>query len=203
MSSLALLFVGAVLLVNGLTFIGVIQPRSGIPINLFAGGTLLLAAIPLAWTSIESSDTRAALYSAVGFALFGFTYLGVAIGALLSADNRGLGIYCGWAAGIAGVLAYVNATTFSDPALSVLWSSWVLLFLAFCIALTRSAIFWSYAAGVLAVYQAFSTATIPALLLIHESWSSVPVLPLVLIQVAGAIIYIFVLLQQRKSPQHA
>lgn len=199
MSSLALLFVGAVLLVNGLTFIGVVQPHSGIPINLFAGGTLLLAALPMVWTSIESSDTRAALYSAVGFALFGFTYLGVALGTLLSADNRGLGVYCGWAAGISVILAYVNATTLSDPALSVLWASWVLLFLAFCIALTRTATFWSYAAGVLAVYQAFSTATIPALLLIHESWSSIPMVPLALIQIAGALIYVIALFRQQKQ----
>ncbi|NII89099.1 hypothetical protein E9230_003069 [Corynebacterium glutamicum] len=108
MSSLALSFGGAVLLVHGVTFIGVIQPRSEIPINLLAGGTLFLAAIPMVWTSIESSDTSASLYSAVGFALFGFTYLGVALGTSLSADNRGLGVYCGWAPVIAGLLVYVN-----------------------------------------------------------------------------------------------
>ncbi|BAQ21215.1 AmiS/UreI family transporter [Corynebacterium glutamicum] len=192
MSSLALSFGGAVLLVNGVTFIGVIQPRSEIPINLLAGGTLFLAAIPMVWTSIESSDTSASLYSAVGFALFGFTYLGVALGTSLSADNRGLGVYCGWAPVIAGLLVYVNATTLSDPTLSVLWASWVLLFVAFCIALTRTATFWSYAAGVLAVYQAFSTATIPALLLIHES-------PLALIQIAGALICVIALFRRQNQ----
>lgn len=189
MSSIALLFVGAVLLVNGLVFLSFLDPRSSIPINLFSGSILVLTAINLAWTAPDSLDERATLYSASGFALFGFTYLGVVLGALLNANNRSLGVYCGWSAGIALILGCINVTTLADRSLGILWFSWALLFLVFALALLFSGTYWSSAAGALAIYQSLSTATIPAVLLIHGTWSQIPVASIAIVQLAGVLIY--------------
>ena len=188
MSNVALLFVGAVLLINGLVFLGRVDGRAAIPINLLAGATLVLNALLMVATVEPDTPTT---FGAVGFALFGFTYLTVALNSLLGGSGRALGWYCGWAAIIATVLALINFSDGAAPQMGWLWASWSLLFLSFFLALLVPGEWWTPAAGILAIVQGFTTATIPALMMIDGSWATASAAIIGLVQIGGAVVYAF------------
>ncbi|MGC0365907.1 hypothetical protein ABH922_003891 [Rhodococcus sp. 27YEA15] len=191
MSSLALLFVGAVLLVNGLVLLGRVSARAAVPVNLIVGAGLvtasLLAAIPAA-----GDDARLTLFGAVGFALFGVTYLIVGSGSLLGADGSALGWYCGWAAVVALILAGVNFAA-GDGHMAWLWLAWTVLFFAFFLSATTANPRFDTAAGVIAIAQSVTTATVPALLMIDGSWSGLPLGWIIVAQVIGVAAAVFVI----------
>lgn len=189
MPSLALVFVGAVLLANGLVFLGPMSARAAIPVNLLVGAlivtTSLLGAVPAA------GDDRMALFGALGFCVFGFTYLSVAVSSLLDADGSGVGWYCGWAAVISAVLAVAN---FSDhnPRLAWLWVSWIVLFGAFFLAAYTGSARFGRGAGAVSVIQSVITGTIPGLLMINGSWDDFPVAIIAVAQILGIAGYVAV-----------
>uniref|UniRef100_UPI003525231A AmiS/UreI family transporter n=2 Tax=Nocardiaceae TaxID=85025 RepID=UPI003525231A len=74
MVPVALLFVGAVLLANGLVFLDRVTPRSAVAINLLTGALLVGTALVLLLPSDSAPpDGLASAVAAGGFALFGFT----------------------------------------------------------------------------------------------------------------------------------
>lgn len=191
MSNVALLFVGAVLLVNGLVFLGRVDGRAAIPINLLAGSTLVLTALLLVASVEPDSPTSATTtFGAVGFALFGFTYLTVALNSLLGGSGSALGWYCGWAAIIATVLAMINFSDGAAPQMGWLWASWALLFISFFLALIVPGAWWTPSAGILAILQGFTTATIPALVMIGGSWDTTSLVVIGMVQISVAAIYV-------------
>lgn len=191
MSNVALLFVGAVLLINGLVFLGRVDGKAAIPINLLAGSTLVLNALVLVMSvEPESPAATATTFSAAGFTLFGFTYLTVAMNSLLGGSGQALGWYCGWAMVIAAVLALINFSNGTAPQMGWLWASWALLFASFFLALIVPGAWWTTSAGVLAVAQGFTTATIPALMMIAGSWDTTSPVPIGAVQITVAVIYV-------------
>lgn len=85
---LALLYVGAVLFLNGLWLIGRVGDREIWVINIFSGGITLLVALKLAFgPGADATSIKAAALTL----LFTFTYLWVAINRFLDVDGRGLG----------------------------------------------------------------------------------------------------------------
>lgn len=200
MSSLALLFVGAVLLVNGLVLLGRIDARAAVPINLITGAGLvtasLLTAIP------AGGDARLALFGAVGYSLFGVTYLTVAGGTLLGADGRALGWYCAWASAVAVVLAAINFAA-GDAHIAWLWSGWAVLFFAFFLSCCTADPRFDVAAGVVAIAQSVTTASIPALLMIDGSWTDLPIGWVAAAQIAGVVIAIAIAARPRPAESAA
>ncbi|QRY63033.1 amidase substrates transport protein [Gordonia sp. PDNC005] len=200
MSSLALVFVGAVLLANGLVFLGRMSPRAAIPVNLLVGAlivtTALLGAVPAAL------DERAMLFGALGFSVFGFTYLIVALNSLLDADGSGVGWFCGWAAIVSCVLAMVSFGD-GDPRLAWLWVSWVVLFTAFFLAATVDDARFGRAAGVVAVIQSVTTGTIPGLLMVGGTWEDLSVTVIAAVQILGVVGYLATLARPARVVQHA
>lgn len=196
MPSLALLFVGAVLLVNGLVLLGRIDARAAVPINLITGAGLvtasLLTAIP------ADDDARLALFGAVGFSLFGVTYLTVAGGTLLGADGRALGWYCAWASAVAVVLAAINFSA-GDAHIAWLWSGWAVLFFAFFLSCCTADPRFDVAAGVVAIAQSITTASVPALLMIDGSWTDLPVGWVAAAQVTGVVIAVAIAARPRSA----
>lgn len=191
MSDLALLFVGAVLLVNGLVFLGRVDGKAAIPVNLLTGGVLLVTAmLQVAAADPAAPDYSAVAFGAAGFTLFGFTYLIVGGNSLFGGSGAALGWYCAWAAGIAAVLAVVNFTSADGTAMGWLWAAWSVLFASFFLALVSNAGYLTSAAGVLAILQSFSTATIPALLMLNGSWDTTPVLIIAVGQILVVIAYL-------------
>src|SRR5699024_11982090 len=123
-----------------------------------------------------SPDCAARAFGAAGLSTFGLTYLPVGGNSLFGGSGTALGWFYVWAAGIAAVLAMVNFTLTGNVSMAWLWSAWSVLFTASFTALTSHAVYLTKAAGVLAIMQSVSTATIPALLRISGAWESTLVL---------------------------
>lgn len=192
MVPVTLLFVGAVLLVNGLVFLDRVTPKSAVAINLLAGALLVGAALPLVLPAdTGTSDGLASAVAAGGFALFGFTYLTVATNSMSNAPGEGLGWYCGWASAVALFLSMVHFLQINDSQLAWLWLAWAVLFFAFFLALATPAAQWiGPATGRLTVLQSLSTASIPAALMLTGTWSDTPVFAIAAAQIVVVVIYV-------------
>ncbi len=90
MGSVGLLYVGAVLFVNGLMLLGTVPVRSASVLNLFVGA--LQCVVPTVML-IQAQGDSSAVLAASGLYLFGFTYLYVGISNLAGFEPEGIG--CG------------------------------------------------------------------------------------------------------------
>ena len=169
MSAVSLFFIGAVLFVNGLALLGRIEPQSGAPVNALVGVVLVANAARLA---LPADADEPALAAAAGFLLFGITYLWVALNAWTGHHTAGLGWYCAWAAGVSVFLGLVTLFHQHDWKFTMLWGLWAILFATFfgVIALQRRALV--FAAGWLAIMEAFFTASMPGGLELIGKWDN-------------------------------
>lgn len=128
---LALFYVGAVLILNGLWLLGRIGDREISVINFFTGGVTLLVSLKLAFgDSADAASIRAAAFSL----LFSFTYLWVAINRHTGADGRGLGWFSLFVAVTAVPVAVDTlgvARTAADYWFGLSWAAWAVLWLLF------------------------------------------------------------------------
>lgn len=128
---LTLLYVGAVLILNGLWMLGRIDDREISVINLFVGGLTLLVALKLAFG--EGANAASIKAGALSL-LFSFTYLWVAINRHTGADGRGLGWFSLFVAITALPVAVdtlrLAASTW-DWWFGLSWLAWALLWLLF------------------------------------------------------------------------
>lgn len=200
MVPVALLFVGAVLLVNGLVFLDQVTPKAAVAINLLTGALLVGTALVLVLPS--DSATTEGLSSAVaaaGFALFGFTYLTVATNSISNSSGAGLGWYCGWASAVALFLSLVHFLQIGDARLAWLWLAWAVLFAAFFLTLATPAGEWSgKATGVLTALQSISTASVPAALMLTGNWADTPVFVIAVTQIVVVIVYVLQVADARR-----
>lgn len=88
---LSLLYVGAVLVLNGLWLSGRIEDREIQVINFFAGGVSLAVA---AYAAFGPGADAASVRTAAMTLLFAFTYLWVAINRRNGSSGHGLGYFC-------------------------------------------------------------------------------------------------------------
>ncbi len=186
MGALGLLFVGAVLFVNGLALLGRVEPRAAAPINLFVGALLVVVVLYLA---LPAGEDLAPVFTASGFLLFGFVYLYVGIINLTGHAATGVGWYSGWAAGVSLLIALI---TFSrdDVKFGILWLLWALLFTMFFLVLALGLARLTTVTGWITVVEAIITATIPGLLLLLGAWADVPDLVVVVVAAAAAVLFL-------------
>ncbi|RNM11677.1 AmiS/UreI family transporter [Nocardioides pocheonensis] len=170
MSAVGLTFVGAVLFVNGLLFLGKIDPKSAGVFNLFVGS--LQTAIPF-WL-ITHATSQDDILGAAGIFLFGFTYLYVGIGNLKGYAADGLGWYSAWVALMAAGFGIVNIVRFHDTATGLLWLQWSVLWGLFWVVLALGVERLTPAAGWLTLIQSFTTCTIPGFVILLGKWADVP-----------------------------
>src|SRR4051795_5644728 len=164
MASVGLLYVGAVLIVNGLMLLGRVDARAAAPLNLFVGALQVVTPTFLIFTSGGDSAT---ILFASGIYLFGFTYLYVGINLLGNLDGTGLGWFSAFVAVSAVVYSGLNFfyVTPRDPAFGVIWLYWAALWALFWVVLgIKREAFTRYTGGV-AVVAGLVTAAIPAFLL--------------------------------------
>ncbi len=191
MSSLALFFVGSVLLLNGLGLLGLIGPKETAPINLFIGSTLVATvAVTALGVSGSSEAELSTVLSSSGFLLFAFTYLYVAYNNFKDLPGGGLGWYCGWAALVAAFLSWVNFDRFDDPKFGVIWLAWVVLFGAFFALLALGWDFIAKATGWLAILEAFTTTTVPGALMLTGRWDDVSTTMVVAVHVLVVVVFL-------------
>jgi hypothetical protein len=201
MSSLSLMFVGSVLLLNGLGLLGVVGPKATAPVNVFIGSALVITVLSAVLSSLDSGTGQLdVVLGATGFLLFAFTYLYVAFNNFGSLPGDGLGWYCGWAALVSTFLAAVNFLRFSDVKFGFIWLSWVVLFSAFFFVLALGQEWLQHPTGWLAVLQAFTTTTIPGAMQLTGTWEEVNAAVVVAVQVV--VVALFLVLVARARVAH-
>jgi putative amide transporter protein len=168
MGSVGLLYVGAVLVINGLMLLGLVDARSAAPLNLFVGGLQVITPTVLI---IQSGGDPDVILGASGIYLFGFTYLYVGINLLAGLDGTGLGWFSAFVACCAVVYAGLNFGRYDDPAFGVIWLVWAVLWALFWVVLGLGRESLNRFTGAVAVVAGILTAAVPAFLLLIGVWA--------------------------------
>jgi putative amide transporter protein len=170
MSDVGLMFVGAVLFVNGLLLLGKVDSKGAAVFNLFVGA--LQVAVPFYLIATAPSVSDILLDS--GIFLFGFTYLYVGISNLAGHSPVGLGWYSAWVAIMATAFGVTNIVKFHDPTIGLLWLQWAVLWGLFWLVLGLGLTRLTALTGWLTLILSFTTCTIPGYLLLLGEWGHVP-----------------------------
>ena len=192
MGATGLLYVGAVLFMNGCSLLGWVKGKAHAPMDLFVG--ILQVITPLYLIFTAHGDT-AQILGASGLFLFGFTYLYVAMNEFFNLDGTGLGWFCFYVVLAALVYSYFNFrdANASGCVFGVLWLSWAYLWWLFWMVLSMGKAAWARYTGAVCATQGIITGFVPALILLGEPSYFTTSLAIG-IAVAGAVldtIYIF------------
>jgi hypothetical protein len=165
MIGLVLLWVGAVLVLNGLWLAGRIGDREIAVINVFTGTVGFVAAIV---TAVRNPDDIGAVSFGAFVLLFAFTYLWVAVNRFLQTDGRGLGWYSLFVAITAvpvGIETLLRAETPWGLWLAIDWLAWAVLWFCYFLLLVPRRIPLSFVAW-LTVLEGILTAWLPGYLIL-------------------------------------
>jgi hypothetical protein len=167
MGLVGLLYVGAVLFVNGLLLIGVVEGRSAAPINLFVGTLQVVTPTYLIFTA---AGDPLAILAASGLYLFGFTYLYVGINLLAGLDTTGVGWFSLFVAIMTLGYSYANFAILGDRPFGVIWLMWGFLWTLFFVVLGLKYEGFTRYTGWVTIIIAWVTCVIPAFLLLTDLW---------------------------------
>ncbi len=184
MGAVGLLYVGAVLFLNGMMLMGFVDPRSVIPLNIFVG---LLQVVTPTFLIFTAAGDESIILNASGLYLFGFTYLYVAFNQWMGLDGTGLGYFSLFVAICALVYSFVNFVQLGDPAFGVIWLHWALLWALFFLLLGRGREDLGRFTGAVAATQGWITGAIPAFLLLTGRWDDVNTVMAVLLVAIGVV----------------
>jgi len=127
MLGIALFFIGAVLIVNGIGLSGRVEGRDAAPFNLLVG----LLALFINAIGILRAASDAEFFATAGGLLFAFTYLYLAVVQWWGLKGVGLGWYCLFVA----ISALAFAATAGDIRVTAMWLIWSSLWFCFFLAL--------------------------------------------------------------------
>ncbi|MEU1617255.1 AmiS/UreI family transporter [Streptomyces sp. NPDC005722] len=167
MANVGLLFVGAVLFMNGLLLLQKVDPKSAAVFNLFVGALQVLTPTYLIFTANGDQDK---ILAASGLYLFGFTYLYVGIVLLADIDNICVGWYSLFVAIVALGYSFVNFHLFKDYPFGVIWLYWAFLWALFFLVLGLGKSELSTYVGWVTAIEGWVTGVIPAALLLSGYW---------------------------------
>ena len=205
MGTVGLFFVGSVLLINGLTLLGVVRPKSAAGLNILIGMLLLgvtgQAILPV--HSLSAPEDFERVITATGFLLFGITYLYVAYSNLTGVPGCALGWYCGWASLVSAGLFALNLLRNGDVKSAMQWGLWTLLFAAFFALGALGANRLTRATGWMTVAQSFVTCTVPGALMMLGLWNSLPNWVALTATAGTAALFLVLALVPPASPVHA
>ncbi len=163
MSSVGLLYVGAVLFMNGLMLIGLVPGKSAAILNFFVG--VMQVVFPTI-ILIQSNNDLAIIFGAAGLYLFGFTYLYVGIIQMTGISGEGLGWFSIFVAACAVVIGILQFTLVGDPVFGVIWLTWAVLWFLFFLLLGLGRDSLTFTTGWFTIFVAHITGTIPAFFLL-------------------------------------
>jgi hypothetical protein len=170
MGSVGLLYVGAVLFINGLMLLGKVSGKSAAAMNLFVGGMQVI--FPTV-TIILSGGDGGVILGASGLYLFGFTYLYVAWNQLTGAEGDGLGWFSLFVAACAVVYGVLQFTdTINDPVFGVIWFSWAVLWFLFFLLLGLGKESLGRITGWFTLLLGIGTGAVPAMLLLTGNYTT-------------------------------
>ncbi|GAA4623448.1 AmiS/UreI family transporter [Actinoallomurus vinaceus] len=169
MANVGLLYVGAVLFLNGMMLLGKVAPKAAAMLNLFVGAMQVV--FPTVLIATAGKDTRTIL-AASGLYLFGFTYLYVGIGLLTGIDTSGVGYFSLFVAVMAVGYAIVNFRILRDPPFGVIWLYWAFLWFLFFVLLGLKVEGITTYTGWVTAIEGWVTGAIPAILLLCGYWGT-------------------------------
>ncbi|MGB3829128.1 MAG: AmiS/UreI family transporter [Ornithinimicrobium sp.] len=184
MASVGLLYVGAVLFINGMMLLGIVEARSVIPLNIFVG---LLQVVTPTFLIFTAAGDSTIILNASGLYLFGFTYLYVAFNQWMGLDGTGLGYFSLFVAICALAYSFLNFVELGDNAFGVIWLHWALLWTLFFLLLGRGREDLGRFTGAVCATQGWITGAIPAFLLLTGRWDDVNTLLAVLLALVGIV----------------
>jgi hypothetical protein len=166
--AVGLLYVGAVLFLNGVMILGKVDPKATGIFNLFVGTLQVITPTYLIFTAGGDPDV---ILGASGIYLFGFTYLYVGITLLGNFDTTGVGWFSLFVAIAACGYSWANWYLLpnSNP-FGVIWLYWAFLWFLFFLNLGLK---WdgitTYTGWVTAI-EGWVTAAIPSFLILTGYW---------------------------------
>lgn len=167
MGDVGLLYVGAVLFINGLMLLGKVDARAAAIFNLFVGALQVITPIVLIITSGGRPDV---VLGASGIFLFGFTYLYVGIGLLGGFDTTGVGYFSLFVAIMALGYSFANFRLLDNRPFGVIWLYWSFLWLLFFLLLGLKRGHLTAYTGWVAAIEGWVTAAIPSFLALTGYW---------------------------------
>lgn len=200
MASVGLLYVGAVLFLNGAMLLSWVDGRAAAPLNLFVG---LLQVLTPTYLIFTAAGDPTIILNASGLYLFGFTYLYVAFNLFFGLDGTGLGYFSLFVAVCALVYSGLNFSRLGDAAFGVIWLYWAFLWALFFVLLGKGAEGLTRYTGAVAAVQGWVTGAIPAFLLLTDQWARANAVTALVLTVFGVIVFAalwFVLRPGRVAP---
>lgn len=168
MGMVGLLYVGAVLFLNGCMLLGWVESKSAAPLNFFVGGLQVITPTYLIFTANGNADT---ILNASGLYLFGFTYLYVGINLVAGLNGQGLGYFSLFVAIAALVYSGLNFGRLHDNGFGVIWLMWAFLWGLFFLVLGQGREGLTRYTGAVAAIEGWVTGAIPAFLLLTGKWA--------------------------------
>jgi hypothetical protein len=165
--NVGLLYVGAVLFLNGVMILGRIDPRANAVFNLFVGSLQVLTPTYLIFTA---GGDQNAILAAAGIYLFGFTYLYVGITLLAGLDSTGVGWFSLFVAGAAAWFSFANFKILDDKTFGVIWIYWAFLWTLFFLLLGLKLDGLTNYTGWITSIEGIVTGFVPAMLILTGYW---------------------------------
>ncbi|PKW28105.1 AmiS/UreI family transporter [Phycicoccus duodecadis] len=171
MANVGLLYVGAILFINGCALLGWVRGNGAVPLNIFVGLLQVITPTYLIFTAGGDTDI---IFGASGLYLFGFTYLYVAMNTIWGFEATGLGFFSLFVAVAAVGYAVVNVIAYQDYAFGVIWLLWAYLWWLFFQLLGRDRVGLTAWTGAVAAVEGWFTAAVPAFLFLTGWWDALP-----------------------------
>ena len=165
MLGLVLLYVGAVLALNGIWLLGGISDREIAIMNVFSGALGLAVALTAA---LGNLNDIAGVQAGAEILLFAFTYLWVAYNQFAGTDGRGLGWYCLFVSITAiptAIYGLAHAQGIWQWWLGANWAAWAVLWFLYWLLMVPKRVS-ARIVGVVTIAEAAATCWIPAWLLL-------------------------------------
>ncbi len=197
MAAVGLLFVGAVLFLNGLLLLGIVDGKAAAPFNLFVGALQVVTPTYLIFTAGGDPLT---ILAASGIYLFGFTYLYVGIGLLAGLDTTGVGWFSLFVAIAAIGYSWASFAILGDPAFGVIWLYWSFLWALFWIVLGLKRESLTRYTGWVTAIQGWVTAAIPAFLLLTGLWPDPSTPAAIALAIFGVVVFAALVPFTRQRP---
>ncbi|MDR3107357.1 MAG: AmiS/UreI family transporter [Bifidobacteriaceae bacterium] len=167
MASVGLLYVGAILFINGVCLLGHISAKGAAPLNFFVGAVQVFTPTYLV---VSADGDPATIAGAAGLYLFGFTYLWVGLNNLMGWDGRGLGWFSLFVVVVGlGFAAHDGFEVGNWPS-AVMWLMWAVLWFMFFVLLGLGKTAWTAATGWVAAVEGVVTGGLPAMLMLTGHW---------------------------------
>ncbi|GLX01600.1 AmiS/UreI family transporter [Microtetraspora sp. NBRC 16547] len=169
MGDVGLLYVGAVLFMNGLMLLGLVDARAAALFNLFVGALQVVTPTVLI---IGAGGGASTILSASGLYLFAFTYLYVGIGTLGGFDTTGVGYFSLFVAIMALGYSYANFQILKDAPFGAIWLYWSFLWFLFFLLLGLKRDHLTAYVGWVTAIEGWVTGAVPAYLTLTGFWKS-------------------------------